>query len=82
MAMGANYSFELIFNETCAPQFNGHNNSFLASGMLTLGTCMVKNGQKYAYIFTNETSNGDTISEKNFCYRQRCQSQKETFIID
>jgi hypothetical protein len=31
MAMGADYSFELIFNETCAPQFNGHNNSFLAS---------------------------------------------------
>ena len=24
MAMGANYSFELIFNEPCAPQFNGH----------------------------------------------------------
>jgi hypothetical protein len=31
MAMGADYSFELIFNETCAPQFNGHNNSFIAS---------------------------------------------------
>ena len=31
MAMGADYSSELIFNETCAPQFNGHNNSFLAS---------------------------------------------------
>ena len=31
MAMGADYSFELIFNETCAHQFNGHNNSFLAS---------------------------------------------------
>ena len=31
MAMGADYSFELIFNETCAPQFNGHNDSFLAS---------------------------------------------------
>ena len=31
MALGANYSFELIFDETCAPQFNGHNNSFLAS---------------------------------------------------
>ena len=31
MAMGADYSFELIFNETCAPQFNAHNNSFLAS---------------------------------------------------
>ena len=31
MAMGADYSFKLIFNETCAPQFNGHNNSFLAS---------------------------------------------------
>ena len=31
MAIGADYSFELIFNETCAPQFNGHNNSFLAS---------------------------------------------------
>ena len=30
MAMGADYSFELIFSETCAPQFNGHNNSFLA----------------------------------------------------
>ena len=28
---GSKYSFELIFNETCAPQFNGHNNSFLAS---------------------------------------------------
>ena len=31
MAMGADYSFELIFNKTCAPQFNGHNNFFLAS---------------------------------------------------
>ena len=31
MAMGAYYSFELIFNETCAPQFNGHYNYFLAS---------------------------------------------------
>ena len=31
MAMGADYAFELVFNETCAPQFNGHNNSFLAS---------------------------------------------------
>ena len=31
MTMGADYSIELIFNETCAPQFNGHNNSFLAS---------------------------------------------------
>ena len=31
MAVGADYSFELIFNETCAPQFNGYNNSFLAS---------------------------------------------------
>ena len=30
-AMGADYSFELIFNETCAPQFNGHNKFFLAS---------------------------------------------------
>ena len=29
--LGADYSFELIFNETCAPQFNGHNNSFLTS---------------------------------------------------
>ena len=31
MAMGADYAFELIFNETCAPQFNGHNKFFLAS---------------------------------------------------
>ena len=31
MAMGADYAFELIFNETCAPQFNGHNTFFLAS---------------------------------------------------
>ena len=31
MAMGANYAFELIFNETYAPQFNGHNKFFLAS---------------------------------------------------
>ena len=31
MALGADYSFELIFNETCVPQFNGHNNYFLAS---------------------------------------------------
>ena len=31
IAMGADYSFWLIFNETCAPQFNGHNKSFLAS---------------------------------------------------
>ena len=31
MAMGADYSFELIFNETCAPQFIGHNKSFLGS---------------------------------------------------
>ena len=30
MAMGADYSFDLIFNESCAPQCNGHNNSFLA----------------------------------------------------
>ena len=35
MAMGADYSFELIFKETCAPQFNGHNNSFLDSVDLT-----------------------------------------------
>ena len=28
MAMGADYAFELIFNETCAPQFNGHNKLF------------------------------------------------------
>ena len=26
----ADYSFELIFIETYAPQFNGHNNSFLS----------------------------------------------------
>ena len=32
--LGADYSFELIFNETCAPQFNGHNNSFLASVLI------------------------------------------------
>ena len=31
MPWGADYSFELIFNETCAPQFIGHNNYFLAS---------------------------------------------------
>ena len=31
MAMGTDYSFELIFNETCAPQFNEHNIVFLAS---------------------------------------------------
>ena len=31
MAVGDDYSFELIFNETCAPQFDGHNDSFLAS---------------------------------------------------
>ena len=31
MAMGADYSSELIFNETCAPQFNGRNDFFLAS---------------------------------------------------
>ena len=31
MAMGANFSFELTFNETCAPKFNGHNKLFLAS---------------------------------------------------
>ena len=31
IAMGADYSFELILNETCAPQFNGHNKSFLAN---------------------------------------------------
>ena len=31
MAMGADYAFELIFNETYAPQFNGHNKFFLAS---------------------------------------------------
>ena len=31
MAMGADYSFELIFNETCAPQFKWHNKSFLGS---------------------------------------------------
>ena len=30
MAMSADYSFELIFNETCAPQLYGHNNFFLA----------------------------------------------------
>ena len=29
--MGADYPFEVIFNENCAPQFNGHNKSFLAS---------------------------------------------------
>ena len=31
MAMGADYSFELISIETYAPQFNGHNKSFLCS---------------------------------------------------
>ena len=31
MAKGADYSSELIFNETRAPQFNGRNKSFLAS---------------------------------------------------
>ena len=31
MAMGANYSFELISIETYAPQFIGHNISFLDS---------------------------------------------------
>ena len=31
MAMGADYSFELISIETYAPQFNGHNKSFLGS---------------------------------------------------
>ena len=31
MAMGADYSFELIFIETYAPQFIGHNNFFLGS---------------------------------------------------
>ena len=31
MDMCADYSIELIFNDTCAPKFNGHNNSFLAS---------------------------------------------------
>ena len=33
-AMGADYLFELIFNENCDPQFNGHNNSFLASVLM------------------------------------------------
>ena len=36
MAMGADYSLQLIFNETCGPQFNGLNNSFLASVYLFL----------------------------------------------
>ena len=31
MAMGADYSFELISIETYAPQFIGHNNFFLGS---------------------------------------------------
>ena len=31
MAIGANYSFELIFIETYAPQFIGHNKFFLGS---------------------------------------------------
>ena len=31
MAMGANYSFELMSIETYAPQFNGHNKLFLGS---------------------------------------------------
>jgi hypothetical protein len=31
MAKDADYSFELIINETCAPQFNGLNKSFLGS---------------------------------------------------
>ena len=31
MAMGADYSFELIFIETYAPQFIGHNIFFLGS---------------------------------------------------
>ena len=31
MDMGANYSFELIFIETYAPQFNGPNKLFLGS---------------------------------------------------
>ena len=35
MAMGVDYSFELIFNETCAPHFNGHNNSFSSQCVLT-----------------------------------------------
>ena len=31
MAMGADYSFELISTETYAPQFIGHNKFFLES---------------------------------------------------
>ena len=31
MTMGADYSFELIFIETYAPQFIGHNKIFLGS---------------------------------------------------
>ena len=33
IAMGADYSFELIFIETYAPKFIGHNESFLGSVM-------------------------------------------------
>ena len=32
---GCRLFIQLIFNETCAPQFNGHNNSFLDSVDLT-----------------------------------------------
>ena len=44
MAMGANFSFELTFNETCAPKFNGHNNSFQASVIYLLNRGGIKSG--------------------------------------
>ena len=62
MAMGADYAFELIFNETCAPQFDGHNNSFLASVY-----CLMYVKMKYLPVVNNCVDrNGDTVLGQNF----------------
>ena len=45
MAMGADYSFEVISIETCMPQFNGHNKSFLGS----VTSSLVGFGQKHTF---------------------------------
>ena len=54
MAMGADYSYELIYNETCAPQFNRHNNSFLASVIIIK---IQKFSKIFIYLFYRNQTN-------------------------
>ena len=66
MAMGANYSLELIFNETCTPQFNGHNNSFLAS--VNYGTYPFNTNQKKYYNFERNEDRATVFLKWQGCH--------------